>query len=111
MNVSLNIILLVVLIMAAAWLLIRVFSKHGGSVSPDLTVFLLCLVFLFLVMFQLSKQNQLQQAKEKKRLGVDDKGYYIRKIGNHHFIVNYGNENRIPPVHDPGCPCGLKKES
>lgn len=108
MNVLPYIFLIVVLFMAVIWFLIGALSKHGGKVSPDLTVFLICLVLLFLVMFYLSKQNQLQQVKEKQRLGVDDKGYYIRKIGNHHFIVNYGNENRIPPVHDPGCPCGLK---
>ena len=46
--------------------------------------------------------------QEKELLGVDDKGFYIKRIGTHDFIVNYAHEADNPPVHDPGCPCGWK---
>lgn len=46
--------------------------------------------------------------QEKELLGVDDKGFYIKRIGTHDFIVNYAHEAYNPPVHDPGCPCGWK---
>ena len=55
----------------------------------------------------LDEENR-QRSEEKLELGVDDKGFYIKRIGTHDFIVNYGHEYTIPPVHDPGCPCGWK---
>ena len=55
----------------------------------------------------LDEKNR-QRSEEQEKLGVDDKGFYIKRIGTHDFIVNYGHEYKTPPVHDPGCPCGWK---
>ena len=49
-----------------------------------------------------------EMLEEQEKLGVDDKGFYIKRIGKHDFIVNYGHEYETQPVHYPGCPCGWK---
>lgn len=53
-----------------------------------------------------NRDKDFKLSEEKLKLGVDDKGFYIKRIGTHDFIVNYGHEDENPPEHDPGCPCG-----
>ena len=54
----------------------------------------------------MQKEERAIREHEKECLASDDKGFYIKRIGKHDFIVNYQHEANNPPVHDPGCPCG-----
>ena len=47
----------------------------------------------------MQKEERAIREHEKECLGSDDKGFYIKRIGKHDFIVNYQHEANNQEVH------------